>query len=66
MTQNRKTNNRQRIGITPRRRRGGQPGNQNAAKPLPTLSRTVRDLKRRIRKALKKVPRPRRRRLACV
>ncbi len=56
MTQFIKTNNRQVVGMTPRRRRGGQPGNHNAAKPLPTLSRKVRDLKRRIRAALKAVP----------
>ncbi len=56
MTQLRKTNNRQVTGIIPCRRRGGQPGNQNAAKPVSTLSRKVRALKRRIRAALKAVP----------
>jgi hypothetical protein len=48
-----KTNDSQATGISARRRRGGQPGNTNAAKPLPTLSRRLRDLKRRIRAALK-------------
>ncbi|MDB5734178.1 MAG: hypothetical protein JWN16_815 [Alphaproteobacteria bacterium] len=43
-------------GIPPRRRGGGQSGNQNAARPIPTLSRRLRDLKRRIRAALKAVP----------
>ena len=51
-----KTNDSQATGIPPRRRRGGQPGNANAAKPLPTLSRRLRDLKGRIRAALKAVP----------
>jgi hypothetical protein len=53
MSQKRKTNNGQGVGFAPRRRRGGQPGNRNAAKPVPTLSRKVRELKRRIRAALK-------------
>jgi len=56
MTEFIKTNNRQAIGIAPRRRRGGQPGNQNAAKPVSTLSRKVRALKRAIRAALKALP----------
>ncbi len=56
MTEFIKTNNRQAVGIAPRRRRGGQPGNRNAARPVPTLSRKVRALKRRIRAALKTLP----------
>ena len=32
-----------------KRRRGGQPGNRNALKPVNALSRRVRDLKRRAR-----------------
>ena len=55
MSQFLKTNNRQMVAITPRRKRGGQPGNQNAARPVPTLSRKLRDLKRRIRAALKAI-----------
>jgi hypothetical protein len=51
-----KTNDSQATGIPPRRRRGGQPGNQNAAKPFPTLSRRLRALRRRIRAALRAVP----------
>lgn len=51
-----KTNDSQATGIPPRRRRGGQPGNQNAAKPVRALSRRLRALKRRIRAALKGVP----------
>jgi hypothetical protein len=51
-----KTNDSQATGIPAPRRRGGQRGNTNAAKPVPTLSRRLRDLKRRIRAALKAVP----------
>jgi hypothetical protein len=51
-----KTNTGQAIDRPRTRRRGGQPGNQNAAKPLPTLSRRLRALRRRIRAALKAVP----------
>ena len=51
-----KTNIRQPTGIPPRRRRGGQPGNTNAAKPVHALSRRLRALKRRLRAALKAVP----------
>ncbi len=51
-----KTNDSQATGIPRRRRRGGQPGNRNAAKSFLTLSHRLRDLKRRIRAALKAVP----------
>lgn len=51
-----KTNTSQPTGIPPLRRRGGQPGNSNAAKTMLTLSRRLRQLKRRIRAALKAVP----------
>jgi hypothetical protein len=51
-----KTNDSQATGIPARRRRGGQPGNANAAKPVRTLSRRLRALKRRIRATLKAVP----------
>ncbi len=43
-------------GNPPKRRRGGQPGNRNAAKPLNTLSRRIRDLKRRACEMAKLVP----------
>jgi hypothetical protein len=51
-----KTNDSQVTGILPRRRRGGQPGNQNAARSILALSRRLKDVKRRIRAALKAVP----------
>jgi len=51
-----KTNDSQASEIPARRRRGGQKGNRNAAKPVNALSRRLRDLKRRIRAALKAVP----------
>lgn len=51
-----KTNDSQPTGIPAPRRRGGQPGNRNAAKSMDTLSRRLRELKRRIRAALKAVP----------
>ena len=56
MSQFIKTNDSQATGIPARRRRGGQPGNKNATKPVRTLSRRLRALKRRIRAALKAVP----------
>ena len=56
MTRKCKTTVAQPTGIPPRRRGGGQPGNRNAAKPVPTLSARLRDLRRRIRAALKAVP----------
>lgn len=48
-----KTNGRQASGIPRPRRRSGQAGNTNAARPVNTLSRRLKDLKRRIRAALK-------------
>ena len=56
MSQFVKTNDSQATGIPARRRRGGQPGNKNAAKSVRALSRRLRELKRRIRAALKTVP----------
>lgn len=50
-----KTNDSQVPGIPPRRRRGGQPGNRNAAKSMDALSNHLRALKRRIRAAPKVV-----------
>jgi hypothetical protein len=38
-------------GLPPKKRRGGQPGNRNAAKPFNILSRRIRDLKKRARAA---------------
>lgn len=49
---NAKTNKPQKTGIIAGRKRGGQPGNRNAAKPVTVLSQ-VRDLHRRIRAALR-------------
>lgn len=51
-----KTNDSQATGIPAPRRRGGQPGNRNAAKPVLALSHRLRALKRRVRAALKAVP----------
>jgi len=51
-----KTNKSQPTGIPATRRRGGQVGNTNAARSMNALSRRLRDLKRRIRAALKEVP----------
>jgi hypothetical protein len=48
-----KTNKSQKTGIVAGRKRGGQPGNRNAAKPVPALSARLRDLNRRIRAALR-------------
>jgi hypothetical protein len=51
-----KTNNRQRTGIIPGKKRGGQPCNRNAAKPVHSLSAVqakVRDFKRRARAAIR-------------
>jgi hypothetical protein len=50
-----KTNKPQPTGIPAPRRRGGQPGNTNAAKPANALSR-LKDLRRRIRAALRAAP----------
>jgi hypothetical protein len=50
-----KTNDSQATGIPPLRRRGGQPGNANAARSVNALSNRLRALKRRIRAALKAV-----------
>jgi hypothetical protein len=47
-----KTKKPQKTGIVGGRKRGGQPGNRNAAKPVTPLSR-IRDLNRRIRAALR-------------
>lgn len=44
-----KTNKRQRLDIAARPRRGGQPGNRNAAKPVHPLSNRIAALKRRAR-----------------
>jgi len=52
MSRNRKTNDSQASGIPRARRRGGQPGNRNAVKPVTPLSAAMRDLDRRIRAAL--------------
>jgi hypothetical protein len=50
--------------VRPRtRRRGGQPGNRNAARPVPSLSmlkRRIRALKRRARAAIKEAENVRR------
>jgi hypothetical protein len=48
-----KTKKPQKTGIVGGRKRGGQPGNRNAAKPMTMISRQVRDLNRRIRAALR-------------
>lgn len=47
-----KTNKPQKTGIVGGKKRGGQPGNRNAAGPVTALSR-ARDLNRRIRAALR-------------
>ena len=49
------TNNRQKTGIIPGKKRGGQKGNRNAAKPVHALSTRIRDLKRRARAAIRLV-----------
>ena len=58
MSESDKTNAVQ-VPVRPRtRHRGGQPGNRNAAKPVPSLSmlkRRIRALKRRARAAIKAV-----------
>jgi hypothetical protein len=56
MTEFIKTTPQAKAGKKPNWRCGAPAGNQNAAKPVPTLSRKVRALKRRIRAALKNVP----------
>jgi hypothetical protein len=56
MTEFIKTTPQANSGKKPNWRCGAPAGNQNAAKPLSTLSRKVRALKRRIRAALKTVP----------
>ena len=56
MTQFIKTTPQANGGKKPNWRCGAPTGNQNATKPVPTLSRRIRDLKRRIRAALKAVP----------
>jgi hypothetical protein len=55
MSQNAKTNNRQVLGMTRGRRRGGQPGNRNAAKPVHALSLVIADFRRRVRTAIRQV-----------
>jgi hypothetical protein len=50
-----KTNDSQVPEIPRRRRRGGQPGNRNAARSILALSHRLKALKRRIRAALKAV-----------
>ncbi len=50
-----KTKNRHPVGITPRKNRGGQPGNRNAAKPMSTLSAIVRDFQKRVKAAIRLV-----------
>ena len=57
--ENGQTNTAQAIGRPRTRRRGGQPGNRNAAKPvlaLSTLRRRVRALTRRAKAAMALVP----------
>jgi len=48
----RKTKNPYLVGLVRFRRRGGQPGNRNAATAIGTLSARVRDLKKRARLAI--------------
>jgi hypothetical protein len=52
----RKTNNRQKPGIIPGKKLGGQPGNRNAAKPVSPLSAMeaiLRDFRRRASAAIR-------------
>lgn len=53
VAQNAKTNKPQKTGIIAGKKRGGQPGNRNATRPVPSLSRRIRDLNRRINAALR-------------
>jgi hypothetical protein len=48
-----KTNKPQKAGILAGKKRGGQPGNRNAARSVPNLSHRIRDLTRRINAALR-------------
>ena len=53
------TKKRHPTGIPPGKRQGGQPGNRNAAKPVPALStirRRIHALMRRARAAMAMVP----------
>jgi len=68
MSDSGQTKKRHPTGIPPRKRRGGQPGNRNAAKPvlaLSTLCRRVHALRHRAKKLMAMVPGepPRRRRI---
>ncbi len=51
-----KTTPQAKCGKKPNWRCGAPAGNQNAAKPMSTLSRKVRALKRAVRAALKTMP----------
>jgi hypothetical protein len=53
--ENAQTNIADGIGTSLKRKRGGQKGNRNAAKPVHALSTRLRDLKRRARAAIKAV-----------
>lgn len=52
--ENRKTNKPQKTGIAATKRRGGQPGNRNAARPLTALSACIRRFDRQMRAALRR------------